>query len=85
MSAGTTEMALARVNRHGRRIIEAELARLERRNLRLGPDELAAIDQALGDVHERLVLRRLKLLAARRPDLMDAATDLFAAEARLPE
>jgi hypothetical protein len=38
---------------------------------------IAAIDQALEDLHASLVLTRVRLLADRRPDLVDAAVMLL--------
>lgn len=76
-SAGSAALALARVRGHGRRIIEEELNRLVRRSPHLSAADVAAIDQALDELHSRLVLARIQRLAARRPDLVDAAVTLF--------
>ncbi len=76
-SAGSAALALARVRGQGRRIIEEELNRLVRRSPQLSAADVAAIDQALEELHSRLVLARIELLADRRPDLVDAAVRLF--------
>ena len=76
-SAGSAALALARMKGQGRRIIEEELDRLVRRSPQLSAADVAAINQALDDVHTRLVLARMQRLADQRPDLVDAAVTLF--------
>lgn len=76
-SAGSAALALARVKGQGRRIIEEELNRLVRRSPQLTASDVAAIDQALEELHSRLVLARIEQLADRRPDLVDVAVRLF--------
>ena len=76
-SAGSAALALARMKGQGRRIIEEELNRLVRRSPQLSAADVAAIDQALEDLHASLVLTRVRLLADRRPDLVDAAVMLL--------
>jgi hypothetical protein len=76
-SAGSAALALARVKGQGRRIIEDELNRLVRRSPQLSAADVAAIDQALEQLHSRLVLSRIQQLADRRPDLVAAAVTLF--------
>lgn len=76
-SAGSAALALARVKGQGRRIIEEELDRLVRRSPQLSASDVAAINQALDDLHARLVLVGMQRLADHRPDLVDAAVTLL--------
>ena len=74
---GNEESALAAVRRNGRRIIDAELARLLRRSPQLARQDVAAIDQALDRVLDRLIVERVRRVAGARPELLDTAVGLF--------
>ncbi|MGW5361260.1 hypothetical protein [Actinopolymorpha pittospori] len=74
---GGAESALAEVRRNGRRIIDSELARLLRRSPQLARQDVAAIDQALDRVLDRLIVERVRRVAGARPELLATAVGLF--------
>lgn len=69
------EVAVQRVRDHGRNIITEELGRL-RRKADLSPRDLDAVGALLDGLLDQILVARLELLAARRPDLLPAAVEL---------
>ncbi|HEY6739088.1 MAG TPA: hypothetical protein VI076_09585 [Actinopolymorphaceae bacterium] len=69
---------VTQVSEHGREVVDAELARLARRSPELTTRQLAVIEAMLDDLADRLVVGRVRRLAARRPDLLPAAAALLA-------
>lgn len=69
------EVAVQRVRDHGRNIITEELRRL-RRKADLSPRDLDAVGALLDGLLDQILVARLELLAARRPDLLPAAVEL---------
>jgi hypothetical protein len=65
---------VAHLHNHSRRVIDTELQRLSRRAPSLGPADLEAIDAALQDLSESLILDRLRHAP---PDLTPLLRRLF--------
>lgn len=63
-----------------RRVIDAELERLARKSPTLSPRDVEAVGEALDELAERLLIRRLVTLAEARPDLWGEATALLAGQ-----
>lgn len=64
---------IERVARDCDAVIDAELARLRRRQPQLSESDLVALDDALADLAERLLLRALR----RKPELLDTIAPIF--------